>query len=146
MIENIQETVKNLLITDEWYEKCEDKKNITAFNIFCAAFSHNNGNVTKVCLEELTQRMDDLCVKSDKIEKLFDYIYVYNDQDQYTFITGFCDMTDFIKCIKNKDDKDYFSTIIKLFLANGGIIRYNNKDYLSEDLAVLWNAIKPNLP
>ncbi|MBO6057681.1 MAG: hypothetical protein J6P64_05685 [Bacteroidales bacterium] len=144
------ETKSNLLITNEWYENCKDNKQIAAFNIFCSAYSHNCGTKECVSLEELTPKLNSLGVTNDKISKLFDYIYVYdlkiNEEIQMAFITGFCDVTNFMKCVKTKDDRDFFSTIIKIFLKNGGVVRYNDKDYVLEDGSALWDVLKPNLP
>lgn len=139
-----------LLITNDWCNKCDDQT-LNIFDKFCAAYSRGR-RFKKVGFDELATQMNDAQASNPKTEKLFDYIYTFDNatSSKYVnlgcFVTGFCDITSFIVDVKTKDDTVFLNMVLNLFLDKGGMIRYQNKDYVIGDFTTLWSVLKPNLP
>lgn len=149
-------TKSKLIITQKWYDN-RDNLRTKEFDDLLGAFqklgiseeylmdNDSEEDDYDELGEAFTTALDDLDIvrTNDKIFKLFDYIYKYKHTEYFPTadknikiddVTGFCDVTDFLKTIKNDFEIDYCHKALEEFMSYGGIVRVDGKDFVRGDI------------
>ena len=145
--------IQRFIITNEWYDNRDDLKT-ERFLDFKGAFEKYYSCDDRCDIKLLADKLDNLGIlgKNDKIFKIFNYKYKYKHKEKYFTIkddyykiddiTGFCDVTDFIKKLRDDDDIDYCCIALKQFMSYGGVVRINDKVFVIDDFEIMRELIK----
>ena len=140
--------VNDFFITQKWFTKRDNYKTPAFDTFFMSFFKYKGSKIDVISVIQLTKELDNLHIDNKNIIKMFDCFYkgkhnvlkgtVWDD------ITGFCDVTDFLKIIKNNDEKGYLIQALNDFISYGGIIRINDEDYSYLDKEDISRAVEQN--
>lgn len=134
-----------ILITNEW-KAANAMCNPNMFKVLCSAYCYHKAVIKEVSLGELGAELTKVNVNNNKLLKLFDTIYYYTCNTPTglykDLVTGFCDVTKFLKHIHDSFDLEFFFYAIKQFVDCGGVIRINNKDFVKGEDVEIENNLK----
>lgn len=143
-----------LIITDEWRAKHDqlnasyDGNKTNEFNDFNGAYSKHYHDAQDFDIATLATELSKIGINNKRIVKVFNYLYVWTGLkgDRRDHITGFCDVTEFLKDIKSEYERDYCFEALKQFMHYGGIVRINEIDLVYDEVDELNQLIKDNTP